>query len=1166
MSAAEVDAVARSVLANSAAGISVETLLGTLCQYFHVADFCWAVADLPTVHAHVAVQSRAVARVVAAVLTRPIVTLHELELEIAAAERVGSYRDLRLGQSLQELHVAQRYFGLAPGARRARPTTSAEVMRFFLRSAEGAHLLWQRSDCGGGAERDDGDGGGDHDGPPTATADAGELVDGFARSVGLHRGRQCGIHIQNLQSFRMLLRTESARFPGRLVELLCAFDDRFRVAPRPVHGASSPTAVALAARQQQQPSLSVATHTPTATTMASRVMRSSAGVLAAATASASAGAASSTARNEPIAVEIVAAARRPSAIKFSMFSAADVAEATTAEPHKAAEPVAVAAPASASPVDGAPRAVFDTEAWLASCFGKNSGDGDVCSMADTRFAAVSARLAAMVVPDAGDVGAQRRGAMIGWPQWNAIASRLAGVPGAASAATEDAADVFEAFLLWGAVSASATRKPPPDVAAAVVATKTRRYVAPTDGPAQHQPQQQPQHHHHPPLVETGPSHVVTAAGQQHTCVPVPHVASSFADVDGNGEDDGTRRRAPEEQVVFLYCFGEPQERAFSRAMNAASSHMTAERRWHFARAFAASAPVVVLSSVCCVTPSMAAALRGGGTSQHQHQHRRDGDPAAVSFLSSESCFTTDFVPGPFSASYSAMLTTSLAMALQALRCALKGQLPAPVFVLLDHAMRHRILPKMQLVAVESLVVRRRFVLPSALGLGGGGDGPGDVSSSDERAHWDGDSCTLFVAVDANVHSHAVLDGNAPRPRGHSVATQLAAGIVDSVCADFDFPEKPLETLRNLRWLREARHLMQEHFRWSLFLTPDVLGFECRARGLVVVLEDCSERAAVGQASTPPGRWTLAPWTSRVKGRFQSSFPIAADGSSVPVVPTAGNWASHIKGAFHRHDPQQHQGGGSAPAAPAQCVAVVPSVAAHLMEDEAEDGAEDDDGDDATSAGALTGDANVDNLTRSLRNPHLSHALSTAGRRKTGAGQLATIPDQIAGKRRQRQDADSGAFADADAARSQNSKVTATLAERVVFERLRRLVGTAVPWGGKLVGVRWVNETAEGGLPYDIVETHAPPDGRGTYEIFTEVKSSGKRRGDFYVSVREFACAVQLGQRFQIVQALGVNNADGCDYAKVSRIVDPVALWQRGQIRVEGDIAMCTNEQTPMFKM
>ena len=115
--ATKVDAfVANLVEANMRAGIplTVESVMSRVLQkYFpttSASSIPVAIKQLPALSRLVALQGRVTAKIVAAVSTRPIVTLFELQEEITMSEGVGAFRELGLGASILALEVCRTFF------------------------------------------------------------------------------------------------------------------------------------------------------------------------------------------------------------------------------------------------------------------------------------------------------------------------------------------------------------------------------------------------------------------------------------------------------------------------------------------------------------------------------------------------------------------------------------------------------------------------------------------------------------------------------------------------------------------------------------------------------------------------------------------------------------------------------------------------------------------------------------------------------------------------------------------------------------------------------------------------------------------------------------------------------------------------------------------------
>jgi hypothetical protein len=106
---------------------------------------------------------------------------------------------------------------------------------------------------------------------------------------------------------------------------------------------------------------------------------------------------------------------------------------------------------------------------------------------------------------------------------------------------------------------------------------------------------------------------------------------------------------------------------------------------------------------------------------------------------------------------------------------------------------------------------------------------------------------------------------------------------------------------------------------------------------------------------------------------------------------------------------------------------------------------------------------------------------------------------------------------------------------------------------------WLNEGAETGAPYDIVEL-AQPAALGTSTVrvdeakrFIEVKATrtGTER-TFQMSLNEFMFAAQQGPKFHIYRVFRATESED-HRMSVQRIENPVAMWLEGRLRATGTI-------------
>ncbi|XP_054822554.1 protein NO VEIN [Prosopis cineraria] len=113
-----------------------------------------------------------------------------------------------------------------------------------------------------------------------------------------------------------------------------------------------------------------------------------------------------------------------------------------------------------------------------------------------------------------------------------------------------------------------------------------------------------------------------------------------------------------------------------------------------------------------------------------------------------------------------------------------------------------------------------------------------------------------------------------------------------------------------------------------------------------------------------------------------------------------------------------------------------------------------------------------------------------------------------------------------------ARATGRLGELLSHKYFVRKVGKAA--------VKWVNESKETGLPYDLVIGEEPS------KEYIEVKSTRSSRKDWFnITVREWQFAVDKGESFSIVHvALTENNV-----ARITIFKDPVKLCQQGLLQL-----------------
>lgn len=121
------------------------------------------------------------------------------------------------------------------------------------------------------------------------------------------------------------------------------------------------------------------------------------------------------------------------------------------------------------------------------------------------------------------------------------------------------------------------------------------------------------------------------------------------------------------------------------------------------------------------------------------------------------------------------------------------------------------------------------------------------------------------------------------------------------------------------------------------------------------------------------------------------------------------------------------------------------------------------------------------------------------------------------------------------------------------EEARSLLGR---WGEKLVygflqariapghTVRWVNQSSESGLAFDVVVTKEGPAGEPVVVAYVEVKATATpKRSWFEISHREWLFAAQHGDRYHIYRVFGA----GTPEARLTRVVNPYRQWTQRQV-------------------
>ncbi|KAL3634393.1 hypothetical protein CASFOL_021447 [Castilleja foliolosa] len=120
------------------------------------------------------------------------------------------------------------------------------------------------------------------------------------------------------------------------------------------------------------------------------------------------------------------------------------------------------------------------------------------------------------------------------------------------------------------------------------------------------------------------------------------------------------------------------------------------------------------------------------------------------------------------------------------------------------------------------------------------------------------------------------------------------------------------------------------------------------------------------------------------------------------------------------------------------------------------------------------------------------------------------------------------------AQQQQAMLTGRIGENVAFRYFVEKVGD--------VFVKWVNETNETGLPYDIVLGGDDENSREYVEV--KATKSG-RKNWFLISMREWQFAVEKGEAFSIAHVVLADN----NMAKVTVYKNPARLCQLGNLRL-----------------
>ncbi|EAK88113.1 hypothetical protein [Cryptosporidium parvum Iowa II] len=126
-----------------------------------------------------------------------------------------------------------------------------------------------------------------------------------------------------------------------------------------------------------------------------------------------------------------------------------------------------------------------------------------------------------------------------------------------------------------------------------------------------------------------------------------------------------------------------------------------------------------------------------------------------------------------------------------------------------------------------------------------------------------------------------------------------------------------------------------------------------------------------------------------------------------------------------------------------------------------------------------------------------------------------------------------------------------MGEKLAFDSLKEKFSNEL--GIDYFNITWVNETAESGLPYDIILVFMDKT-RGTKEeIFVEVKSSSKKEKNFFrISFNEWKLAERLQNNYWLFHILGVNlNAPNLSLNDIEfRIIrNPYESWKDGRLKM-----------------
>eukprot|EP00796_Vickermania_ingenoplastis_P010861 gene10861-7527_t len=131
---------------------------------------------------------------------------------------------------------------------------------------------------------------------------------------------------------------------------------------------------------------------------------------------------------------------------------------------------------------------------------------------------------------------------------------------------------------------------------------------------------------------------------------------------------------------------------------------------------------------------------------------------------------------------------------------------------------------------------------------------------------------------------------------------------------------------------------------------------------------------------------------------------------------------------------------------------------------------------------------------------------------------------------------------------------AVAAERFAWEAVK-----AQYQSDPTIRVVWLNESAEGGQPYDLVVCREGPNhrtGQGSDRrilSFIEVKSTcSSNRHDFELSLNELLFAARYGSAYRVHRVYGASTSE-LRQMKVVEYGDIISMWRRGRLTLTGDV-------------